>query len=66
MPEPPLADHELRVVRGMIDQYQHDRQRSLIVQEFFNDTRTVAVAVCGTVLLAVNIVTLIVLIHSLK
>lgn len=25
MPEPPLSDHELRVVRGMLDEYERHR-----------------------------------------
>lgn len=50
----------------MIDEYERDRLRSVVLRDFFNDTRTVAIAVCGTVLLAVNVVTLIVLIRGLK
>lgn len=27
MPEPPLNDRELRIVRGMLDEYEYGRQR---------------------------------------
>ena len=39
--ERPLDDHELRIVRGMIDEHEYERNRRRFLGEVFGDARTV-------------------------
>lgn len=49
----------------MIDEYTRERARKLVLREFFEDGRTVAIIVSASVLFALNAVTLYVLLRSI-
>lgn len=64
MLEPQLTDLELRVVRGMIDEYRYHQQRGKVWRSWWTTGKIVVAVVSGVVVVVVQITTLILLIHG--
>lgn len=58
-PQPPLTDRELRIIRGMIDEFEFRSARRRVLGGFVTDLRVVTVVLGGVILVALNAVTLI-------
>jgi len=61
MPEPPLTERELRIVRGMIDDHEVRRIRRGIFGEWWRDGRVIAAVLAGAVLIALEVLQILVL-----
>ena len=56
MPEPPLTDRELRIVRGMLDEHEYDMRRGAARRHFWTAGRVWFAFVLGLVLVVLQIV----------
>ena len=56
MPESPLNEQELRILRGMIDQYEYGRARSRMFASWAKDTGKLLAILGGFTLIALNVV----------
>ena len=50
MPEPPLTDRELRILRGVIDEHLYREARGRFLGESWREGRAILVVVAGVVL----------------
>lgn len=54
----PLSDRELRVLRGMMDEYEYERTKRRIFQGWLGDARLVLAALGAIMLLILQTITL--------
>lgn len=57
-PEPPLTARELRIVRGMIDEFEYRLQRRRFGRTVLGDFRVMLALLGGTMLITLQIVDL--------
>lgn len=62
--EQPLTGQELRVVRGMIDEYRYHEQRGRLWRSRWTFGKVVVAVLSGVVVLVVQVVTLIVVLRG--
>jgi hypothetical protein len=60
VPELPLTDREIRILRGMIDDHEFRRVRRRVFGEWWRDGRIVAAALAGGVLLTLEVLQIVV------
>jgi hypothetical protein len=58
MPEPPLTQRELMILRGMIDEHEFAQMRGRYFRGLWRDSRVVVAALVGGVLIVLQLVTL--------
>lgn len=58
MREQPLTDRELRIVRGMMDEYEYRRARGRVLGEWYKDARLLIASVTAAVILGLQVVNL--------
>lgn len=66
MHEPPLTDRELKVLRGMLDEYQYSRSRRHVFAELWDDARGFAKFIAATSIVVLNIVTVVLLLSGTR
>lgn len=64
MPEEPLTDAELRIVRGMIEEYDFAHKRNLLWSQRWKAGRVIALTILGIMLYMLQIVVAIVAIRG--
>lgn len=57
--EPPLRDDELRVIRGMIDEYRYHEQRDTRLRAMFGSSRSVLMTLAAVGMLILQTVALV-------
>lgn len=55
MPEPPLTDRELRIVRGMLDEHEYEMRRGAARRHFWTAGRVWFAFLLGIVLVVLQI-----------
>lgn len=56
MPEPPLREQEIRVLRGMMDEYTYGQARHRLFTQWWKDTGKLLAILGGFALLVLNVV----------
>lgn len=64
MPEPPLTDRELRILRGVIDEHLYRESRARFLGESWREGRAILVVVAGVVLFGLQIAVLVVALRT--
>ena len=59
MPEPPFTDREVRVVRGMIDDYLYRHERDRRLRDILSTAQKAAIGLAALYALAIPLVNLI-------
>lgn len=62
--EPPLTDRELRIVRGMIDEYEVRRIRRGMFGEWWRDGKVVAAVLGGGILITLEVLQIVVMLRG--
>jgi hypothetical protein len=63
VPEPPLSDRELRILRGVIDEHEYRAARDRFLGESWRGSRAIVIAIAGAMLFGLQVVTLVVAIR---